>query len=66
MPTLHARTHMRRHDAATRGLTWADIESIRRPSREPRTPVGLALASSFLAGAAVGMLIAVVIVAVLP
>jgi hypothetical protein len=63
MPTLYNRAAMRRPDAAPRGLTWADIESIHRPARDPRTPVGLALASSFLAGAAVGMLIAVVVVA---
>jgi hypothetical protein len=63
MPTLYNRAAMRRPDAAPRGLTWADIESIHRPAREPRTPVALALASSFMAGAAVGMLLGIVVIA---
>jgi hypothetical protein len=63
MPTLHSRRNMRGQDHP-HGLTWADIETLHRPARTQTTPVAFALAGSFLAGAAVGMLIAVVVVAV--
>jgi hypothetical protein len=64
MPTLHSRYRMRNADDRPHGLTWADIETLHRPARTPRTPVALALATSFLAGAAVGMLLGVIVVAV--
>jgi hypothetical protein len=46
------------------GLTWADIEAIHRPVRERQAPAAFVLAGSFLAGAAIGMLLAVIVVAV--
>ena len=63
MPTLHSRRTMRQQDHP-HGLTWADIEAIHRPVRERQAPAAFVLAGSFLAGAAIGMLLAVIVVAV--
>ena len=63
MPTLHNHYRMRNADDRPHGLTWADIESIARPQRRQAAPVAFALAGSFLAGAAVGMLLGVIVVA---
>jgi len=61
MPTLHSRRHMRGQDHP-HGLTWANIETLREQPR--RSPIAYALAGAFVSGALVGLLVAVVVVAV--